>query len=350
MEIGESGRRVRITTSTWLAWALVAGIGAIAGWALAFRPAPEVGGAVDDAAVTVPTTSTSFADERRIELALGSESPTSLRSNLSGTVTRLTCSVGESWVSGESPVAVDGRPLLALATTSPLYRDLTGGETGEDVAALQETLVELGYPVPPSGSYDAETRSAVAGVLQTIGVETQDGSLRREDVVWLPISPAVLTACDRQLGDVIAAGDPVATTGAVSSVTYPIPADLIEGDRQIVVDTEVFPVADLGLMEDPSEIARLLLMPSAEVARGLAASSGEPALVPARLVLSDPLEVSGVPPSALAGLIGDRACVLSDGEGFPVSVVASSLGVSYVVFDGEPPTQVQVNPGDVQCS
>lgn len=355
MRTGEPRLRVRISISTWLAGALVAGIGVLAGWALAFRPAPELPGALDDSELTAPTTETSFADERLIELALGSESPSSLRVHLEGTVTRLACSAGESWASGESPVAVDGRPLLALATSTPLYRDLTGGESGEDVTALQEALVELGYTVPVTGTYDDATSAAVATVLQVAGVQAAagapEGSLLREDVVWLPSSPAVLTTCERQLGDVVAAGDPIATTGVVSTVTYPIPTGLIDGTRQLVVDGEVFPVAEIGRLEDPAEIARLLQVPSVGVARDLAAPSGEPALVQARLALTEPLEVVGVPPSALADLAGDRACVVSGGESLPVQVVASSLGVSYVLFDGEPPSQVQVNPGgDVRCS
>jgi multidrug efflux pump subunit AcrA (membrane-fusion protein) len=69
---------------------------------------------------------------------------------------------GSTVNAGDVIAQISGRPLIALVGTVPAYRDLKPGETGPDVAQLQNALALLGYPTSDSsGNFGSGTREAV---------------------------------------------------------------------------------------------------------------------------------------------------------------------------------------------
>jgi peptidoglycan hydrolase-like protein with peptidoglycan-binding domain len=82
---------------------------------------------------------------------------------------------------GSVLVEVSGRPVFALSGSLPAYRDLTTGDTGEDVAQLQRALAALGhsYGKDPLGTFGSGTARAVTALYEQAGYS----ALRAESVV-----------------------------------------------------------------------------------------------------------------------------------------------------------------------
>ncbi|HEX9516369.1 MAG TPA: peptidoglycan-binding domain-containing protein, partial [Streptosporangiaceae bacterium] len=76
-----------------------------------------------------------------------------------------------SVVAGGSVLAqVAGRPIFAMPGVTPMYRDLTIGDEGEDVAQLQEGLAALGFPAGDSlGVFGRSTIAAVRAFYRNSG-------------------------------------------------------------------------------------------------------------------------------------------------------------------------------------
>ncbi|MBX9394247.1 peptidoglycan-binding protein [Streptomyces sp. TRM72054] len=68
-------------------------------------------------------------------------------------------------------VEYDARPVFALPGTLPMYRDLTMGEEGKDVAQLQKALHSLGWVTgsDPSGRFGVGTAAAVKRLYAAMG-------------------------------------------------------------------------------------------------------------------------------------------------------------------------------------
>jgi hypothetical protein len=68
------------------------------------------------------------------------------------------------------------------------------------------------------------------------------------------------------------------------------------------------------------------------------------------LRLATPIPVYAVPPSSVLRDASAQVCVLSAGSPIAVEVVSSSLGLSYVRLEGDPPSAVDVYPTkDATC-
>ncbi len=88
--------------------------------------------------------------------------------------------------SGDVVIAIDGINRIAIATPSPLHRDLISGMTGADVTAVQEFLVSRGLLDEVTGVYDRATTAAVKELRITLGEIKPPGTLDRSLFVWLP--------------------------------------------------------------------------------------------------------------------------------------------------------------------
>lgn len=92
-------------------------------------------------------------------------------------VTAVGPAVGEAVIEGSVLAAVSQRPVIALSLSSPHFRDLHQGDTGEDVHALNVVLARLGYDVSAeSGEYRWDTTRAVRALYRHIGYEPPAGS------------------------------------------------------------------------------------------------------------------------------------------------------------------------------
>jgi hypothetical protein len=86
-------------------------------------------------------------------------------------VTRIFRGPGSLVVGGDVLAEVAGRPLFVFRGSVPVYRDLAPGESGTDVAQLQQGLASAGFGTGSDmlGTYGPGTAAAVAAFYQAIG-------------------------------------------------------------------------------------------------------------------------------------------------------------------------------------
>ena len=104
---------------------------------------------------------------------------------------------------GEQLAELDGQPLFALTGTVPAWRDLTPGETGPDVAELQQALASLGYydDGDEPGYFGPATEYAVSLYYEHLGyAPPSSGGVPAADVVFLPSLPATVVAVNGAAG------------------------------------------------------------------------------------------------------------------------------------------------------
>jgi hypothetical protein len=86
-------------------------------------------------------------------------------------ITAVWVAPGATADAGSALVAVNDRPVFALPGTFPLYRDIGRGDTGADVAQLQDGLRAAGYSIRAreTGTFGADTARAVRALYTTVG-------------------------------------------------------------------------------------------------------------------------------------------------------------------------------------
>lgn len=330
-------RRLRSSGAVWLLCLASAAIAAaVVGFAL-YRPIPA-SLATSPAPSEVPLTAEELTDARSVELTatLGEES--AIVSPATGTITRTDCIAGGSIASGSTTFTVDKSPLVNLHTDTPLWRDLAFGTEGADVAALQKELARLGYDVQASGRFDWQTWVAWDALAESLGGDTDYGTLALNRVVWLPAQTNVIASCPIRLGQAAAAGATLVMlpTPILAASVKSYPADLVPGARILTVGT-----GDARTVLPSDEHGAL-------TAEGLTALAGtdayqrfalnpKDAVLQADLVLEKPVTVYPLPPAAVAMTGESSGCVApAKGGPVPVTVVSSKLGRSYVTFTEEP--------------
>jgi len=241
---------------------------------------------------------------------------------------------------------LDGRPVLALSTSTPLWRDLAVGNKGADVAALQEELTRLDFKVARSGVLDNASIVALNTLFKSAGGTEKFSSVVANRILWLPRPSTHVEDCAVTKGSTVTSGDTIATApGALLSVALSdVPADLVEGPRVLVVDGVRVDVDPAAMIDDDDVLSEL------DNAVSLQPSDDASSAPIGRLVLAEPVQVLVVPPSSVLGTPG-ALCVWSAGKSRDVVVVGSELGQTYVIVDGEPLTDVDVNPArDLSCT
>ncbi|PJJ63665.1 peptidoglycan-binding domain-containing protein [Compostimonas suwonensis] len=304
-------------------------------------------------AESVEVTEQEFVDERTVDVELVRDPGISLSVPLTGRITRFGCRPGASIASGGSFVSVDGRPLLTLATSMPLWRDLSIGDEGDDVKALQTELARLGYAVTADGDFGSASLAAVKALFTSIGDAAFDEpGLPVSRVMWAPTTTTVISTCIGSLGSSVSSGDALGTVqGIVSSAGITnLPSDLLSGARVLEVDGQVTSVNDDGTVTDPGALDLLSGMRGTTGAArddGDGGAEQEPNQLAATFVLQTPVLVAALPPSSIYGVEGSEGCVRGDAVGVPVRIVGSQLGQSFVLFEGHVPKRVDVVPTGV---
>jgi len=263
-----------------------------------------------------------------------------LRSPVSGVVTKTKCKEGGTVSSGTAPLAVNGSPVLALASSVPLWRDITYGMKGSDVRGVQKELKRLGFKVNVTGVWDVASRSAMKALLKKVGLSSASGALLMSQVMWLPSASLVVGACVFQVGDPIGAGAVWAKSGGgLVGLTLANPP----GDGWVAVYQDATaPVGDGGTITDEAFLG--LVGAGADFA--YATAPGGSGTIQLTVRLAQALNVLVVPPGAVIPTGPGAGCVVGgDGSVVPVSIVASSLGKTMVtVTGGVSPSLVQVAP------
>lgn len=333
------GRRGRAIAVTVTAGVLLVSAGTAVGLTLAPTGAPR---SVDPPSgpVTVTAATAMFDDARPVGLAVVPSGQSALTSPASGRVTSSDCRPGAAVVPGSSPFSVDDQPLIALATSRPIWRDLGVGDTGPDVRALQEELKRLGQATAVDGSVGAQTLRAARAVAAAAGRDTRGWeTVPAAAILWLPANPATVSACRARPGDLVDAGDQLATLPAVIEAARVNPGDAPsganDGAREAVVDGEVFPLDGEGSIAQ-DDLPRLAGTPSyrsavqQDATDAASSAEGRTVTVAAQSRLAAPVPAWQVPPAALYDIRGTAACVLSDGRPRPVTILGSKLGAAYV--------------------
>jgi peptidoglycan hydrolase-like protein with peptidoglycan-binding domain len=177
-------------------------------------------------AAVITVGSRDLDDRRAVTItASGGRAPTAFV-DVPGTVTAVKVSPGGVLATGAEVVSVDGHPLRALLGTSPLYRALKLGDSGDDVRALGQFLVAAGLLDAGSadGSYGVRYRDAVVRFQHSAGY-TEDGVFQPSYVVFLPQDFGVVTEVSLAVGQRITAQSQ-AMTGTAPIVSLAVrPAD-----------------------------------------------------------------------------------------------------------------------------
>lgn len=303
-------------------------------WLLMWQPSEQAGAGESQ---KYPIERVAFTDAQQVEVTVQPGSTRPVNSPVSGTITGTDCKTGTPLTTGSVVLEVNQRPVIAMVTHAPLFRELVGGETGADVEAVQESLRQAGYDVSSSGRYDWATRAAVDAFLRERGIQADQGRpgvLPRTAYVWAPAAAAIVESCPLRVGDAVSEGSPLlALASQNGQLEFLAPAG-VPGDRVLVVGNVRVP-APTSPVTDPAAVAAVLATQEGETA----GKSAEKKLS-AVLELESPLEVFEVPPSALFGIAGESGCVSDGEETYNVTIVSSSLGMSYVTFESEPPDVV----------
>src|SRR5689334_21085386 len=103
-----------------------------------------------------------------------------------GRVTATACEPNVPVLSGASTVTVDGSVILNLATSTPLWRDLSLGDRGVDVDALNAELNRLGYDLSRSRSVTRATRRALSDLFDRAGDSKEVTTVLQSRILWIP--------------------------------------------------------------------------------------------------------------------------------------------------------------------
>jgi len=269
-----------------------------------------------------------FDDARSVEVELMTSPALDLVFGGSGRVTASACADGATLSSGEEAARVNDRPVIALATSMPLYRDLHRGMHGGDVRALQKELGRLDHPVAVDGVYGWQTYQAVRELQLDAGAGIPSGSVELADVVWMPSSKVTLEECKAVPGSAASAGGSFAgVPGTLEGARLSSVPDLrVPGKRQLTVAGVTGPIDEEGLAEDPDFLRELADTPAA---RAAVAGAGEP--LTGSVALAEHMDASRVPPGALFGVSGDTGCLRSGSSLYAVRILGSGVGSSVVV-------------------
>lgn len=325
---------------------LAAGVALGAVWTTSAAPAPLTPPTV---IATFPVESTTFDDLRSVRLAVSHGEAVALTSPGTGLVTRSSCSPGAGIESGTAALYLDDRPIVALATSIPLWRDLTIGTEGNDVRALQEELTRLGRTVPVTGVLRSTTLRAFEDVLDSLGDRASLTGIPRSSVLWIPAPVVSTESCTASTGSQLEAGSEIATVaGGLTSVALrdSLPPDLVPGPRVLNVGGVRAALGEDGVVTDHAALAALGSVPSL---RGGGGSEDDAPV--GRLSLATALDASVVPPSAIVTATDGATCVFVQADPVPLRVVGSELGRTFVLFDGPPPSSVDIAPTkDASCT
>jgi len=285
-------------------------------------------------------TTESFDDARTVQVRFDSTGNTEVTPETAGRVTSTSCVTGGSFTSGTVAAAIDGVELLALSTTTPLWRSLTVGDTGDDVEALRTELVRLGVDVASTGAVDAELINAFTSLLGSNSANATTIPLER--ILWLPSSEAHIVSCDAPLGATVDTGTPLATVaGLINGIqVLDFPTDLVPGEHVLEVAGITAPVNESGAVTDAAALEA-----AGQSSQWLSASTAEnpaDAAISGVVALTVPVSVAAVAPAAVFAVDGTSACIATADTDIAVTVIGSRLGKTYVepAAGGELPATV----------
>ncbi len=240
-----------------------------------------------------------------------------------GRMTEVLVQPGEAVATGTELAALDGVPLQLLVGPVPPYRELSVGDEGPDVLALQEFLVATGHStLEPDGLYASETASAVLRWRRAIGDPIPSPTFAPESVVWS--AAAGVVALDPQLGDEIA---PLTRIGSISQ---PVPRLRLS-----------LPGTESPLRQGQSLTIELPSGDTLEARLGQRVTVEDGVVVPVEVEEEFPQGVLPITTTALSGVVEVQPLV--EGISIPAGAVQTRAdGQTYVVHPSGQASDVQV--------
>ncbi|MDR1078343.1 MAG: hypothetical protein LBL55_06750 [Propionibacteriaceae bacterium] len=294
---------------------------------------------------TAAVSSQSFDDERTVRVAFDVAGRTPLITGARGVVTATSLTGPGQLTSGAVALWVEGRPVLALHTGVPLYRNLALGTRGADVAALNQELNRLGLLADGTGdSFTQATRAAWLEAQLRAGVPERSAELSLEKVMWLPAAETAVAEWSVTLGGPVPMDGVVGqVNGAPTQLNLSLPGgdELVEGERILVLFGQETRVIGLDPVTNPQFLAALA---NQVQFRDLMLQQGGPLEASGLIRLVSGIEAWRVPPTALFGIEGRLGCVEVAGRAVPVRILGSGMGASLVEAN-EPLSEVAVGAG-----
>ncbi|MCM3661888.1 peptidoglycan-binding protein [Georgenia satyanarayanai] len=317
---------------------LLAGVGGWwAGRATLVTP-PEDSGGGGDEVVWAQAAPASVGQSLPLSTTLRQPVEVVAVNTLSGIVTQ--ASPGEVQV-GSTVYAVAGVPVRVVAGQLPFYRDLALGVQGQDVAQLQEALIELGHLTGPAdGRFGTATARAVRAWQEELGI-ARTGDVPLGEVLALPRLPVIV-----QLGEAIKPGRMVAggEDGVLAPsgsqeftlVVTPEQARLIPAGAQVEITWQEHTWS--GVLEGAMADEHGSMTFQITAADGGPVCGQECHLLPGEESVSLRSEVVVVPPVQGIGVPAAAVRTTADGAGYvlteqgeqEVQVVGSGQGIAIV--------------------
>lgn len=328
------------TTLTWMLLAVVSAMALTVGACALWMPdrAPALLGEGKEA-TSAPVNTQEYAGGQQVTVIPTVSAARDLIGNASGTVTSDWSASG--LVSGKAALKVNDRVVVALATETPLYRNLGIGDTGDDVLALNNELSRLGYDsVPGSNTYWWATSNGFRQLMADNG-NPSNGSLKLADVLWIPDQSVRVGLWSAVEGTAVQSGAAIGQVAGSLTQLAIKNGQPVEQDRTLTVLGQTTTLAagqtvitDAAFCNQVAATEDYRSMDAATLAAGINAS----------LTLSEPMQVLRVPAGAVFGVNGTQGCIAvlnGTGKGAgaesagdftvtKISIVGSELGVSLV--------------------
>lgn len=337
-----------------VAVAFTLGCGIVVGAAIAYYLLPTPGGDLADKPeeTTYPVTLIDFVDQRALPLLPMFADGSELRTAASGIVTSTACVPGTPLVSGKTAFTVDGASVVALASTVPFYRDLSWGDSGPDVDSLRQALAGLGYTVGGSGEFDEDVYDALAAIQEAEGLASDDGEFHLTEFLWMPTGTTAVESCAVKIGQSYMPGSTFATTAKVLTsltVASAETEELVPGERSLQIFGIDVILPENGVLADAQALSQIAAAPEAN-GKLTATQDDQSTPISGTSQLVAPLRVAPVPAASVFGVRGNQGCVATENGIYPVTVAGANLGMSQVMFDGDPPANVLLQPDAETCS
>lgn len=306
---------------------------ALAVWALSASP---LGSAADTTASVGQVVAAERTDSTPTTVSFVPGDAFAVTAQSAGTITELGITLGRDIAQGSTAMEVNGLPVVAYVSHSPMYRDIERGMSGDDVATAQQLLYDLGYlDSDPDGKAGFVTSAAIKAFNRALGYGDDNPVLSMGSLLWVPAGSGAPGAITVRVGIDLTPGTELYTTTA--------------GEDRIVVDehreaASVLTVNDVTVSLEPGQTT----ITEPETVSMIAAYIGDQSSVFATIALAEPREVGTVSAAALITDASGKVCFFSDvtGQGTVVEAADGSFGLVDVDVElvGTP---VLLNPRDV---
>lgn len=225
---GRTGRAVRILA----AGSVLLVVGGLIGWSLRTLLAPPEPLEQPAPYALVSAEEGTLGRSLSLNAAVTWDSNTTLLNHASGTVTDISADVGTPMSEATVVYSVDLMPVYLARGRTPMFRDLSEGMRGEDVAQLQRFLNTHAHAqLTDDGYFGRDTTDAVKSWQQQEGSQTT-GMIPSGQLLFVPTFPVRLRwSTDVGVGALVNPGDTIA---AILAEEPQITVTLPEGPLSLV--------------------------------------------------------------------------------------------------------------------